>query len=347
MPDYDIYVLDEGEITLSNGAQLDGVTQGNGSHLAGETLTLNSNSWNAIAITDNDDNFQDSDASQQLNGTQVIDGVSYASGTVLEAEYGFVVSDGTNSWTLIGVNVNNSSPAFGTIEGLAFIGGVGDFPPIGVPLTITSTFEGPNFAAADYSTPICFTDGVLVRTDKGEVPVEQIKVGDMVLTRARGYQPVRWVGHRTVIALGSFTPVEIDAGVIGNDRPLVVSQQHRVLLEGWRTQLVSGEDELLVPAVHLVDGHSVRFKPQGRVTYVHFLFDHHEIVQSNGCWSESLLPGVGALKGMVPQSRAEVLALFPELVETDKIASPLCIPQMSRREATAYMQSEASPLHQT
>ncbi len=42
MVDYTIYQLDESNLTFSNGAQLDGVTQGDGSHLLGQTLTLNS-----------------------------------------------------------------------------------------------------------------------------------------------------------------------------------------------------------------------------------------------------------------------------------------------------------------
>lgn len=333
MPDYDIFVLDESDITISGGAVLDGVTQGNGSHLNGAQITLNNNDWTAISITDNDPNFQDSDGSQRLNGAQEIDGTTYADNTVVEAEYGIVVSDGTNSWTLVGFNVNNSSPAFGTVEGLAFIGGPGGFPPIGVPLTVTSTFEGPNFAATDYATPICLTAGTMILTLHGERPAEEIEIGDMVLTRDAGPQPVRWIGSRTVAALAGFAPVEIAKGVLGNERSLMVSQQHRVLLDDWRAQLISGEKDVLVPAIHLVNSHSIRLRPGGTVTYVHFLFDTHQVIQTNGIWTESLLPGAHAVDALLPAARKELTSLFPELTSSE--VDP-CYPIMSRREAIVW-----------
>jgi len=251
MPDYDIYVLGESDVTVTGGnGQLDGVTGGNGSNLNGATITLTSNAWAPVSITDDDPNFQDSDGSQRLLGAQDIDGITYANNSVVEAEYGFTVSDGTNSWTLIGFNVNNSSPAYGTVEGLAFIGGPGDFPPINVPLTVTSTFEGPNFNAADYSTPICLTADTQVETSDGPKPIAQIRAGDHAM---------------------------------------------------------------LVPALNLVDGRDVRLIEGGTVTYVHLLFDGHELIQSEGCWTESLLPGDMALNALLPHARAEVCALFPEL----------------------------------
>jgi hypothetical protein len=75
MADYDIWVLGESQVTISGGGQLDGVTQGDGSHLVGRTITLNTRNWSAVAVTDNDSNFEDSDNSgQRLDGAQTIDG---------------------------------------------------------------------------------------------------------------------------------------------------------------------------------------------------------------------------------------------------------------------------------
>ncbi len=315
MPNYDIYVLGESQITVSGGGQLDGITQGDGSHLAGRTITLNSGAWAPISVRDDDVDFQDNDTGQRLNGAQTVDGISFADNTIVEAEFGLVVTDGTNSWTLVGFNVNNSNPAYATIEGLAFIGGPGGFPPVGVPLSVVSTSEGPNYAATTYATPVCLVAGTQVRVAQGLCAIEEIRPGDMVQTRDHGWQPVRWVGCRRVAARAAFAPVRIAAGTLGNRRDLWVSQQHRVLLEGWQAELLFGATQVLVPAVHLVNDDTIRVVPGGAVTYVHLLFDGHEVIETEGCWTESLFVGAGAMAALLPAARDEVLALFPELAD--------------------------------
>jgi len=106
-----------------------------------ETITINTPSWYAVAITDGDSEFKVNDGSQTLNRTQTIGGISVGGGMVVEAEYGIVITDRTDRWTLAGFNVSSSSPSYAPIEGLAVIGGPGGFPPSGVPLAVTSNFE--------------------------------------------------------------------------------------------------------------------------------------------------------------------------------------------------------------
>jgi hypothetical protein len=48
-------------------------------------------------------------------------------------------------------------------------------------------------------------------------------------------------------------------------------------------------------------------------TYLHFMFDHHEVVLSDGAWTESFQPGDYTLKGIGNAQRSEILELFPEL----------------------------------
>lgn len=290
MADYDIYVLDESDVTLSSG-QLDGVNQGDGSHLVGVTLTINAANWNAIAITDNDDNFQDNDGNQLLNGAQTIDGVTYADGTRVEAEYGITVTDGVDTWQLVGFNVRNSNPSFGTIEGLAFIGGPGGFPPVGVPLTITAAQEGPNFAAADYATPICFVEGTRIHTDQGLVPIEAVKIGQLVQTRDSGMQRVLWIGKSVFPARKDYAPISFAPGVLGNEDVLTVSPQHRVLVNDWRAEVLFGAREVLVPATHLLNDSTVLRKSGGMVTYYHLACARHELILAESAWSESFYPG--------------------------------------------------------
>lgn len=304
---YTIYALGESNISITPSGQLDGVNQGTGEHLDGLTITIDTPNWEAISVNDtDDDDFGDSDNSQLLNGTQVFDGVTYTGTPRVEAEYGLTVSDGTDTWTLVGFNINNGSPSYATVEGLAVIGGPGDFPPAGVGLTVTGFFEGPNFAASTYATPICFAQDTQIACAAGVRPVETLKVGDLVQTEAHGLQAVRWIGSRMLPAVGRMAPVEFAPGVLGNARALRVSQQHRVLIEGWRAELFFGQERVLVPAHRLVNGTNVRLVKDWRVLYVHFLLDMHALVCAEGAFCESLYPGEQTLSVLGTNAAQEI-----------------------------------------
>ncbi|WP_294223137.1 Hint domain-containing protein [uncultured Shimia sp.] len=339
MANYSFWALGESHVSVSGGVSLDGITQGDGSHLVGQTITLNSNAWEQISVRDrgSDTNFDDNDGNQRLAGSQTFDGTTYSNKTRIEAEYEFVLLDPSTGLTyrVLSVNFNNSSPAYGTVEGLAF---VDEFPPVGVSLTVISAQEGPTGGSAvdqsNIAAPPCFTPGTLIRVRGGQALVEDIQVGDLVKTLDHGFQPVRWVGCVTLTAnqlaiSPSFHPIRIQKGTFGAGRPrrdLTVSPQHRVMLEGWRAELICGEPQVLAAAVHLVNDRSVRVvRPKGAVTYVHLQFDQHEIVDSDGLLTESLYAGPQALQGLPHQSRAELEALFPELTrgEVGTMARPL------------------------
>jgi Ca2+-binding RTX toxin-like protein len=169
----------------------------------------------------------------------------------------------------------------------------------------------------------CFTPGTMILTPEGERPVETLVIGDLVETRDRGARPVRWIGDRAlsraeIARAPHLAPVRIAPGALGPDlpdRPLVVSPQHRVLVAGPRAELYFGEDEVLVAALHMVGRPGVERLPPGPVRYLHILFDRHEIVASNGLWTESFQPGDRTLAGMDAAQRAELAALFPGLAD--------------------------------
>jgi hypothetical protein len=169
----------------------------------------------------------------------------------------------------------------------------------------------------------CFTPGTQILTDQGEKPVESLHVGDRVLTRDNGYQTLRWVGARSLsqhdlAASPNLNPVRIRAGALGAglpERDMTVSPQHRMMISGPRAEMLFGEHEVLVAAIHLVNDQSIlRARPQS-VTYIHLLFDQHEVIRGDGAWSESFQPGDMTLQGMESAQRDEVLTLFPELAQ--------------------------------
>ncbi len=167
----------------------------------------------------------------------------------------------------------------------------------------------------------CFTPGTGIDTDKGPVAVEALGVGTRVLTRDNGYQTVRWVGSRTLDARRLKTspalqPVLIKAGSLGHGLPhtdMQVSPQHRMLMTGPRAELLFGENEVLAAAVNLAGSAGITRLRRLSVTYLHILFDRHEIIRANGAWTESFLPGEQAMQGMGAAACAEILSIFPEL----------------------------------
>ena len=167
----------------------------------------------------------------------------------------------------------------------------------------------------------CFTPGTSIATPEGERKVETLKVGDRVITRDNGLQEIRWIGTRKVdwATLGAnphLRPVLIEKGALGNglpERDMLVSPQHRVLVANERTQLYFDEHEVLVAAKHLINHHSIREVEAPGVTYVHFMCARHEVVLSDGAWTETFQPGDQTLKSMGNAQRLELFELFPEL----------------------------------
>jgi hypothetical protein len=210
-------------------------------------------------------------------------------------------------WDQIDIAYTSADHENGTITFFDALGGV-----IG---TLT-------FTDIEHLDIVCFTAGTQILTDRGAVAVEALVPGDLVVTRDSGLQPLRWVGQRKLSfaelqARPELQPVRIAAGAlagIGPERTMLVSPQHRVLIEGARAEMFFGECEVLVPAKHLTGLAEVtRALPVEGVTYVHILFDRHEIVRSDGIWTESFQPAERTLSALEEVARNEVLELFPEL----------------------------------
>ncbi len=166
----------------------------------------------------------------------------------------------------------------------------------------------------------CFTPGTMIDTPYGARAVESLRPGDLVITKDDGPQLVRWAGRRdlsqTELLLNpALRPVVLAAGSIGPDLPtrdMMVSPQHRILFGGARCELLFGEAEVLVPAIQLIGRPGVG-RSAAPTSYIHLMFDRHQIVRSDGLWTESFQPGGLTLAATDARQRAELLALFPEI----------------------------------
>ncbi len=169
----------------------------------------------------------------------------------------------------------------------------------------------------------CFTPGTMIATPTGERPVEDLKVGDRVITRDNGIQEIRWAGAKALTGAqlahaNHLQPVLIRAGALGDNLPekdILVSPQHRMLLNTDKAAMYFEEREVLVAAKHLTFLEGVDIVESSGTTYIHIMFNQHEVVLSNGAWSESFQPGDHSLDGIGEEQRQEILELFPELAE--------------------------------
>jgi hypothetical protein len=186
-------------------------------------------------------------------------------------------------------------------------------------------------SADDIVGVTCFTTGTLIKTQGGEVAVENLAVGDMVLTMDNNYRPIRWIGSKSLDSIDltlhpKLAPVRISAGAIGNNMPetdLTVSPQHRVLVRSVIAERMFGTHEVLLPAIKLVELDGIeQVQDATEVTYWHMLFDGHEIVFSNGAPTESLFTGPEALKSLSPETREEITQLFPEISAPGYVPTP-------------------------
>ena len=143
------------------------------------------------------------------------------------------------------------------------------------------------FNSAVYQpTAPCFARGTRIDTRRGEVPVEDIAVGDEVRTMSGAFRPVVWAGHRAVdLAQHNHPelarPVRISAGALADNVPsrdLVVSPDHNLFLQG-----------VLIPAKCLLNGSTVATLDVARVFYHHIELETHDVVFAEGAATETYL----------------------------------------------------------
>lgn len=176
------------------------------------------------------------------------------------------------------------------------------------------TFQGADQSSftADNTGVVCFTSGTAIHTPRGEVLIDTLRVGDLVTTMDNGPQRIRWIGTTSFTAAQlhatpALRPVLIKRGVLGNQRDLLVSRQHGVLVDR----------DHLARAVHLAKARGgIRVRNGWKeVTYFHLLFDRHEIIFAENTPTESLYPGPSGIQMMQAGSRDALAQGLPWLLQ--------------------------------
>ncbi len=326
-------VLDGGadDDTLDGGADDDTLTGG-----TGDDVFVVSDGADTITDFGTGETGTINDGDQTNN--DFVDLSGFYNATTLAAVNAAGLGDNFNSE----IAMLRADAADGTIDGV--IGGTDYSAQIGdIDLTIEN--GGASVTGADLTfdntNVVCFAKGTLIETDAGPRRVEDLAVADQVLTLHHGYQPLRWIGHRTLDAIDlaakpALCPILIASGALGDGLPardLVVSPQHRVLVRSGIAMRMFGTEEVLVAAKKLLalDGVEVLADAKS-VQYFHMLFDRHQIVFSNGAPTESLFTGPEALKTLSAAAVAEIEAIFPELLDDAAVNEPAAFIPEGRRQ---------------
>jgi hypothetical protein len=233
---------------------------------------------------------------------------------------------GTDTLNLpVGTVINDN--LFGTItveDGVGYSVSSGTFTlPSGIVVTYSAFENGSGVP--------CFTRDTVILTQTGQRPIQALSIGDMISTLEDGLNPIRWIGHRSfdraaLLDNSRLWPVRILSGALGNGLPrrdLLVSRQHRMLVQSKIAERMFGTSEVLVPAIKLtaLPGIFVDETVAG-VEYFHLLFDRHQVIFAENAPTESLFTGAEAMKSLGAEARREIFEIFPELIEKRLTLTP-------------------------
>jgi hypothetical protein len=129
----------------------------------------------------------------------------------------------------------------------------------------------------------CFKRGTFILTAQGEVPVEDLANGALVIT-PNGALPVKWIGRKSLSRNASASwhrsvvPIRVSRFAIDDQTPrrdLYISQAHCLLIDG-----------VFIPVKHLVNGRSITFNDEAKgcetIEYFSVELDAHEVIFAEG-----------------------------------------------------------------
>lgn len=167
--------------------------------------------------------------------------------------------------------------------------------------------------------------GSVVETARGLVLARDLRLGDRLLTRDHGLQPVRWIGASTVMYEGedaaqtqspALGPVRLRAGALGSDPEagnLILAPGQRMLARNALNELLFAADEVMVKVGDLVHLDGVDIAPRSVGRWTHVLLENHELIRVNGLWMESFAPDMWSIRVAYPEKWQEITEALPRL----------------------------------
>jgi hypothetical protein len=160
---------------------------------------------------------------------------------------------------------------------------------LGAGVALGLCLAGRSSSAQTLLTPTkkisCFLSGTRIKTPEGEINIEELRIGDTVLTASGEIKPIKFIGRRKVSRKRTGPgdgPVKISRFAIDSKAPrsdLYVSPAHAIYIDG-----------ILIFASQLVNGVTIvaDAKPDAlSLTYFHIALDTHEAILAEGLAVES------------------------------------------------------------
>ena len=138
----------------------------------------------------------------------------------------------------------------------------------------------------------CLLRGTHIRTPAGNKKIEDIKIGDLVLTRSGEAKPVLWVARRRYRRnpgeawAPHVAPVRVARGALGPNMPaadLFLSDRHALYFDG-----------ALIPVVELLNDKTIARYPAhelDELEYLHLKLAAHDVIFAEGAACDSLRAG--------------------------------------------------------
>jgi hypothetical protein len=235
-----------------------------------------------------------------------LDGGTLQIAGALNPNTSFALSGGTADMlqldAVTGITLANAITGFGPDDGIVLpdvtfaAGGVVTYGggTLTAPLAGGGTFTFSDFTAQ--GTPVfqlgahtlteapCFLPGTHILTERGEVPVEKLAIGDTIVTLDGGTRPLTWIGHGRALATrgrrSAATPVIVTKGALADNVPhhdLRITKGHALYFDGT-----------LIPVEFLVNHRSILWDDRAQeVTVYHLELDAHDVLLANGVPAES------------------------------------------------------------
>lgn len=133
------------------------------------------------------------------------------------------------------------------------------------------------------SRPAGLVPGTPVATTEGEIPVEFLLPGDLILT---GNGPIALRGTSTLAALEADVVTIAPGAPVGGQRhsgpALLLAASQMVLIRDWRAAILHGQDRMLTPASSLVDGLHIQRETRARLRLIRLHFDAPQVIRAGG-----------------------------------------------------------------
>ena len=214
-----------------------------------------------------------------------------------------------------------------------------------LPITALSSSAQAANCGCGGQPPPCFLRGTRILTSKGEACIEDLRIGDLVVTARGETMPIKWIG-RSCFKKGSarpwpesVQPIRVSRFAIDDQTPhadLYLSPGHALYIEGS-----------LIPVKYLVNGRSITpAMPEGMdsIEYFQIELETHEVIFAEGTPAETFL-----VNGSTNRER------FTNFVEYERLYGTGPLPAMTpyapifaydggRAELKALLRLAVSPL---